>query len=63
MRFPPKISFQAGFFFIGTTDLHRYDGLPREWIGVPPDIRVKQTEEDILNGRDKQLEFAISMLK
>ena len=40
-----------------------YDGQQIEWLGVPPDIRVEQTEEDILNGRDKQLEFAINMLK
>jgi len=49
--------------FVGTTDLRRYDGLPWEWIGVPPDILVEQTEEDIKNGRDKQLEFAIEFLK
>jgi len=49
--------------FVGTTDWRNYDGIPLEWIGCPPDIRVEQTEEDILNGRDKQLEFAIDMLK
>lgn len=48
---------------IGTTDLRRYDGLPWEWIGIPPDIRVVQTEADINRGRDKQLEYAIDMLK
>jgi len=41
----------------------RYDGQLIEWNGVPPDILVQQTEEDIRNGRDKQLEFAIDMLK
>ena len=49
--------------FVGTTDWRRYDGLPLEWIGCEPDIHVGQTEEDILNGRDKQLEYAINMLK
>jgi C-terminal processing protease CtpA/Prc len=49
--------------FVGTTDLRRYDGLPWEWVGVPPDIRVEQTEQDIINGIDKQLEFAINILK
>ena len=49
--------------FVGTTDLRRYDGLPWEWVGVSPDIRVEQTEQDIINGIDKQLEFAINMLK
>ena len=48
---------------IGTVDNRRYDGLPWEWLGVPPDIRVEQTEEDINQGRDKQLEYAIDMLK
>ncbi len=48
---------------IGFIDFRRYDDLPWEWLGVPPDIRVVQTEEDILAGRDKQLEFAIEMLK
>lgn len=48
---------------IGTVDNRRYDGLPWEWLGIPPDIRVKQTEADILSGRDKQLEYAIEMLK
>lgn len=48
---------------IGTLDLRRYDGLPWEWLGIPPDIRVEQSEEDIKLGRDKQLEFAISYLK
>ena len=44
-------------------DFGRYDGLPWEWLGIPPDIRVEQTETDILAGRDKQLEYAIEMLK
>ena len=48
---------------IGFIDIRRYDGLPWEWLGIPPDIRVEQTEADILAGRDKQLEYAIDMLK
>ena len=48
---------------IGFIDLRRYDGLPWEWLGIPPDIRVEQTETDILAGRDKQLEYAIDLLK
>ena len=48
---------------IGFIDLRRYDDLPWEWLGVPPDIRVEQTDADILAGRDKQLEYAINMLK
>jgi C-terminal processing protease CtpA/Prc len=49
--------------FVGTTDWRRYDGLPYEWIGVPPDILIQQTKEDIQNGFDKQLEYAIALLK
>jgi carboxyl-terminal processing protease len=49
--------------YVGTTDLRRYDGLPWEWIGVAPDIRIEQTKEDLANGKDKQLEYAINMLK
>ena len=48
---------------MGFIDLRRYDNLPWEWLGIPPDIRVEQTEDDILAGRDKQLEYAIEMLK
>ena len=48
---------------IGYYDFRRYDGLPWEWLGVPPDILVEQTEADILAGHDKQLEYAISILK
>ncbi len=46
---------------VGTTDIRRYDGLPWEWLGVPPDIRVVQTVADINAGRDKQLERAIDI--
>ena len=49
--------------FVGTTDWRGYNGLPLEWVGCAPDILVEQTEEHILSGRDKQLEFAINLLK
>ncbi len=49
--------------FVGTTDWRGYDGSPLEWIGCLPDILVEQTEEDVKNGSDKQLEFAINFLK
>jgi C-terminal processing protease CtpA/Prc len=48
---------------ISTTDYRRYDGVPYEWNGVPPDILVQQTVEDIKQGRDKQLERAIQLLR
>ncbi|MCA9734784.1 MAG: hypothetical protein H6696_09150 [Deferribacteres bacterium] len=41
----------------------RYDGQHFEWLGVPPDIRIVQTEADVQGGRDKQLEYAIELLK
>jgi hypothetical protein len=47
---------------VSTKDIRRYDGLPIEWNGVPPDILVRQTGEDIRQGRDKQLEYAIEFL-
>lgn len=47
---------------IPTVDGRRYDGLPWEWLGVPPDIQVVQTEEDFSDGRDNQLEYAIEFL-
>ncbi len=49
--------------FITTYDQRRYDGIPWETLGIAPDIRVEQTEDDIKRGRDKQLEYAIDMLK
>lgn len=48
---------------IGTCDLRRYDGQPWEWLGVPPDIYVEQTEADIENGIDKILEYAIDLIE
>lgn len=39
----------------------RYDGVPIEWNGVPPDILVPQSEADIAGGHDRQLEAAVAM--
>jgi hypothetical protein len=47
---------------ISTVYVTRNDGLPIEWNGVLPDIRVVQTEDDIKQGIDKQLEYAIQLL-
>ena len=41
----------------------RLDGELVEWNGVLPDILVEQTETDVKQGRDKQLEYAIQLLK
>lgn len=48
---------------IPTSYLRRFNGQLIEWNGVPPDIVVPQTGEDIRRGQDKQLERAIAMLK
>jgi carboxyl-terminal processing protease len=47
---------------IPNTYFLRHDGVPVEWNGVPPDVYIPQTEEDIKAGRDKQLECAIELL-
>lgn len=49
--------------FIPTGYFLRYDGSHFEWNGVSPDIRVEQTEADVKIGKDRQLEYAINMLK
>ncbi|MEW6194915.1 MAG: S41 family peptidase [Bacteroidota bacterium] len=46
---------------IGNSFVLRYDGIPIEWNGIPPDILVRQTKADINAGRDKQLEHAIEL--
>ncbi|MFC2090368.1 S41 family peptidase [Bacteroidota bacterium] len=40
-----------------------YDGIDYEGTGLPPDIYMKNTEEEILNGQDKLLEAALELLK
>jgi hypothetical protein len=47
----------------GTYDYRRYDGQPWEWLGIAPDVRVAQTKEDVEQGRDLQLEHALSLLR
>ena len=39
------------------------DGIDYEDTGLPPDIFMKNAEEDILNGQDKTLEAALDFLK
>jgi hypothetical protein len=52
----PSIHIPTGCF-------RRYDGVPLEWYGVPPDVRVTQTEQNVREGRDLQLERAVALLK
>ncbi len=48
---------------IPTGCLRRYDGVPVEWFGIPPDVRVTQTVEDVRAGRDLQLEAAMELFE
>lgn len=48
---------------IPTSYLRRFNGQMIEWNGIPPDILVQQTEADIREGRDRQLENAILLLR
>jgi C-terminal processing protease CtpA/Prc len=48
---------------ISTKNLCRYDGAPQEWNGIPPDVVVMQTRDDVRRGRDLQLERAIRLLE
>jgi len=48
---------------IPTIDSRCYDGTPWESVGVPPDVRIEQTEDDANMGVDKQLKYAISTLR
>ena len=41
----------------------RYDLKPLEWNGAEPDVVIPQNAFDIENGVDKQLEYAIELLK
>ena len=58
LRLPggPSIHIPTGCF-------RRYDGVPLEWNGVPPDVRVTQTEQDVREGRDLQLERAVALVR
>jgi hypothetical protein len=48
---------------IPNTYILRYDNIPIEWNGIPPDICILQTENDIKMGKDLQLEYALNLLK
>jgi hypothetical protein len=47
---------------IPTGCLFRYDGVPIEWNGVPPDVPVTQSQADITAGHDRQLEYALTLV-
>ena len=52
----------GGLIHLPTRCALRYDGVPLELYGVPPDVRITQTEADVRAGRDPQLERAIALL-
>jgi len=47
---------------IPTTYFCREDGEPWEWNGIVPDVRIEQTRQNVLIGRDFQLEEAFDLL-
>ena len=48
---------------VGNSYALRFDGVPIEWNGIPPDVLIQQSRADFIAGRDKQLESAINFLK
>ena len=48
---------------VPTWCIRRYDGVPWEWVGIGPDVRVAQSPEDVARGVDRQLEQAIAILR
>jgi len=50
-------------FHIGNLDVRKYNNEPFETVGIVPDIVVPQTEKNIQDGHDLQLEYAINFLK
>lgn len=48
---------------IPTAYFKRFDGEMIEWNGVPPDTVILQSENDIYNQIDRQLEYAMGCLK
>lgn len=61
--YPGTVTLPSGkVIFIPTTAMLRLDGQPWEWNGILPDTRIGQTEQDIADGIDRQLETAIMYL-
>ncbi len=52
-----------GWYFSLSINLFKdHNGICWEGVGVPPDLRITNTQEDIKNNRDRVLEFAIDLL-
>jgi C-terminal processing protease CtpA/Prc len=53
-----------GWYYSLSINLFKdHNGMCWEGIGVPPDLRIINTQEDIKNKKDRVLEFAIDLLK
>jgi len=53
-----------GWYYSLSINLFRdHDGICWEGIGVPPDLRIVNTKEDMENKRDRVLEFAVDVLE
>lgn len=51
------------YYSVVTQKIEYKDGVYYEGTGMPPDIYMKNTEEEIRNGQDKVLEEALNILK
>jgi hypothetical protein len=61
---PQPFSLPSGIQIkIPVGEYRQHDGVPIEWNGVPPDITILNTEEEVKQGRDNQLEYAIQLLR
>ncbi|NOX89811.1 MAG: hypothetical protein GXO77_12370 [Calditrichaeota bacterium] len=60
---PEDFNIAGGFTIrISTKAQLGYNGEHIEWNGIPPDILIRQTEQDVKKDVDHQLEFAIQLL-
>lgn len=58
---PQEFSLSSGKSIrISTKEICRSDSIPIEWNGIVPDILISGTRDDVRNGIDSQLEFAIN---
>jgi hypothetical protein len=61
---PSEYSLPSGAqVLIPRGEYRRHDGIPIEWNGIPPDIRIANTEAEVRQGKDSQLEYALQVLR
>ncbi len=61
-QFPDKMP-NGWTLWIAFKVIHDLNGVCWDGIGVPPDIRIVNTPEDIASGNDRVLEFALDLLE